>query len=92
MDDNVNEQIKNELIKNINQSLSDYRKLNMIMYGDAPLETLCLSKRTINLLNNRGINRIYDLLGLDLVKIEGFTDAMVGDLASRFNEFFSMCG
>ena len=92
MDDVINEQIKLEVIKNINQSLSDYRKLNMIMYGDAPIETLCLSKKTVKLLNDRGICRIYDLMGLDLVKIEGFSDTALRDLAARFNEFFSMCG
>jgi L-lactate utilization protein LutC len=92
MDDDLIEQTKIELTKAINESLRNYNGMMMIMSADAPIETLCITKKTAKLLRDQGIARIYDLLSLDLTKIEGLEEASLRDLTARFNEFVSMCG
>lgn len=86
------EKVKIELIKDINVSLENYRKITSMMYGDAPIETLCLPKSTNKLLISQGFCRIYDLFNCDLTEIKGISNVGLRDLTTRVNEFLSMGG
>lgn len=73
------------------ESLGNYRKVLSLMYGDAPLGVLCLSKKIESILNSNGCIRVYDLFDRDFTKIEGLSEASLRDLTSRVDEFLSMC-
>ena len=80
------EKFKEELKKGI----VNYRKTVMYMAADAPIQVMCLSKQTENLLINNGIFRIYDLFDLDLTKIKGFGEVRIRELTTSLNEFLAM--
>jgi len=69
---------------------TEYSRLSHYMACDAPIATLCLNRKLEKTLSDHGIERIYDLLDMDLGKVEWLDERTRGDLASRLDEFFTM--
>jgi len=80
------QELKKELIK----KFSDYKKTMDYMVCDAPISILCLPKSIEKILSTQGLLRVYDLLNLDLVKIEGLGISRIDLLTSRLDQFLSM--
>ncbi len=83
------------IIRQINlkllESLKDYRNLMKTMAADAPIGVLGLSHGVERILIKNDLCRVYDLLNTDLTKIEGLGVMQFRHLASRLDEFLSMC-
>lgn len=79
-------QFREEMAKRYN----DYRKTINFMAADAPIQTLCLPKPIENILIREGCLRIYDVIDLDLTKIEGLGPVRIRNLTSSLDQFFSM--
>lgn len=88
--DKNKEVILREINKKFLESLDNYRNIVTYLAGDMPLGTLCLPKNTEKILRNSGIDRIYDLFNLDLVKIEGLGETGIRDITSRINQFLAI--
>ena len=86
MNDLKFEQINKELFEN----LKNYRKTLAYMYGDAPIQVLCLPKVIETVLIKSGCLRIYDLFDRDLTKIKGIGSRRIRDLTTRLNQFLAM--
>lgn len=86
----ITEEDSKEINKKLIESLENYRKTIYYMYGDAPVEVLCLPKVTETVLINNGILRVYDLFNRDLTEIKGIGDRRIADLASSLDKFLSM--
>jgi len=82
-----NTEFQSVLKKKIFESLDKYNQLMNYMSADLPIESLCISKRAINLLRKRRIFRVYDLFDLDLTKIEGLHADDIRDLTAGLNQF-----
>lgn len=80
-----------KVTKKLLESLSNYRKITMLMGADVPLESLCLDKKTCQILRDNGFSRIYDLVNTDLAKVKGLGRVRIGYITSRLNEFFPVC-
>lgn len=87
---NLIEEDKIKIKKQLLESLQNYNKTMSYMICDAPIETLCLKKDIENILINIGCLRIYDLLDRDLTKIKGLGVSRIRDLTTRLNEFLSI--
>lgn len=80
-----------EIHKKLLESLDNYRKTMSYMYGDAPIQVLCLDKVVETILINEGCLRVYDLFDRDLTEIKGIGHSRVRNLAARLDEFLSVC-
>ena len=80
------EKIAAELLK----SLENYRKNMAYMAADAPLSILNIPKSVQKVLNNQGIERIYDLIDLDFTKIIGISESRIAAIKQSVDEFLSM--
>lgn len=78
------------LKKELKKSFQNYMNTISYMSGDAPIETLCLSKCLQNKLIDAGCLRIYDLFNCDLTKIKGIGKVGIGQLTTRLDQFLSM--
>ncbi len=74
--------------KKLLESLSNYRKLTLLMGADVPIGSLCLDKKIEKILLDNGLSRVYDILNMDLTKIKGLGRVRIGYITSRLNEFF----
>lgn len=82
--------LKKKIIEEISRMTSRYSSEMKKMAADVPIEALCLKKKTQESLRIHGYLRIYDLLDVDLAKIEFLDRVEIRDLNSRFEQFFSM--
>ena len=80
------ENVKRELIK----SFDRYQKVMSLMAVDGPISVLGLPKNIQKILEDNGILRLYEVLNMNLTKIEGLTDMDRTRLASSLNKFSSM--
>ena len=80
------ENVKRELIK----SFGRYQKVMSLMAIDGPVSILGLPKNIQKILEDNGILRLYEILNMDLVKIEGLSDVDRTRLTSSLNKFSSM--
>lgn len=87
----LNKSLVKKVSKKLLESLSNYRKITMLMGADVPLESLCLDKKTSQILSDNGFSRIYDLVNTDLTKIKGLGRVRIGYITARLNEFFPVC-
>lgn len=97
MDDNNNQEtvithdIDMQLLKKeLMERFSSYQKTIQYMTADAPISLLGLGSRLDKKLVDQGFLRIYDLIDLDLIKIEGLTHVEARNLTACLNKFFSM--
>lgn len=100
--ENVNENFENvkenfeinikmqQLKEELNKSFSNYKRTMQYMASDAPISVLCLPKKIEKILTDQGFLRIYDLINVDLVKIEGIPISRLSDITSRLDQFLSM--
>lgn len=89
--DNFEEELKIKLLKEaLSKSFQEYKTTIAYMSADAPISVLCLDKATENILNENGLERIYDLFDYDFTKIKGLGVGRIRNLTSRLNEFFSV--
>lgn len=88
-DDVVKEEIL-KINKKLLEGLENYRKTMAFMFGDAPIEVLCLSKVIEKALISNGCLRVYDLFDRDLVEIEGISHSGIRQLTARLQEFISV--
>ena len=93
--ENVNENFyqdigMKELREQLLRKFGDYQKTMKYMTADAPIQILCLPKAIEGVLLSSGCLRVYDLLDLDLAKIEGLGVSRIRDLTARLDQFFSM--
>ena len=79
-----------KLKEELRKKFSEYKKTMKFLAADAPVGILCLPVSVERLLADKGFLRIYDLLDVDLVKIEGLSVSRIRDLASRLDQFLSM--
>lgn len=77
------------LHKDINELLY-YRKALAFVSGDAPIEVLCLGTRNENALKKAGILRVYDLIDVDLTKIERIGPTGRDFIAARVQQFLTI--
>lgn len=85
--------LKEEILKinkKLLESLDNYRNTISFMYGDAPIEVLCLPKVIETVLINNGCLRVYDLFNRDLAEIKGIGNTRVRQLAARLDEFLAV--
>lgn len=82
----MNKSIQEELLK----SASRYARTMRMLSADAPIEVLCLEKKTQKILLQKGYLRVYDLLDVDLAKVEGISPSDACDLTARVGEFLSI--
>lgn len=80
------ERLSKELIK----SFDRYQKVLSLMAVDGPLSVLGLPKNIQKILEENGILRLYEVLNMDLVKIEGISDVDRARLATCLNKFSAM--
>lgn len=80
------ENVKRELIK----SFDRYQKVMSLLAIDGPISVLGLPKNIQKILEDNGILRLYEVLNMNLAKIEGLTDIDRARLASSLNKFSSM--
>jgi hypothetical protein len=85
-----NQIVKEKIRKMLAESYDSYKKTMQYMSLDAPIETLCLSKKIEKILTDNGLIRIYDLMGRDLTEIEGFSASDIRWITASFNKFVSM--
>jgi len=78
--------IKKEML----QSLENYNRAMTIMQADAPIAVLGVHKRIERILLREGITRIYELVNLDLTKIEWLDDVFRRELTASLDKFMSM--
>ena len=74
----------------ITQNLLHYRKVLEFMGANVPVSVLCLPTKVEKILLKNEIRRVYDLVGLDLTKIEGLGDKYIGLLHSRLDIFIGI--
>lgn len=80
------QKIKEEIRKKIDQ----YPKTLLYMALDLPVEAMCLPKSLEKILLDNGCSRVYDLVGLDLTKIELLTDLTRARITARFDQFLAV--
>lgn len=81
---------QNEIKKKLLNTYNDYRKTILHLSCDVPIESLCLSKSTENILLNNGIRRVHEILSLDFTKIKGLGSVRGGELAASLEKFIPM--
>lgn len=74
----------------LKNDLAHYRKTLYYMGANVPIQVLCLPKSLEKSLISLGYLRVYDLIGCDFTKIEGFGESRRNLLASRLDEFFTV--
>lgn len=72
------------------QAVEDYNKVMKFMSGDAPIQILCLDKKTEKILLVNGYERIYDLFDVDFTEIKGLGPVRRWNLTTCLHEFLSM--
>jgi len=75
--------IKDFLLKTVDNYQNYIKKSSL----DLPLECLCLSKQTLNLLRKHGFRRVFELSATDLTKIKGLGDDRLREIADRMAVF-----
>lgn len=91
MNQNLNiDEIKKEQDK-LKEDIGHYRRVMQVLGSNVPIQTMCLPKEIETILINAGYERVCDLFGCDLTKIKGLGDKRISLLASRLDEFFSIC-
>ena len=80
------ENVKRELIK----SFGRYQKVMSLMAVDGPVSILGLPKNIQKILEDNGILRLYEILNIDLTKIEGLSDIELKRLTASLDKFSSM--
>ena len=73
------------------RNLAHYRNLMQFMGANVPVQALCLPKKLENALISAGFERAYDLIGTDLSKVKGIGKGSFDLIASRLDEFFTVC-
>ena len=86
----LTKEAKKKIAEELIKSTERYHKMMKILESDAPIEVLCLDKKTEDLLRMHEIFRVYDVLELDLAKVEFLDARSIGQVSSRLNEFVSM--
>ena len=79
-----------ELKKTVLDSLKSYENVMKCLYTDVPISSLNLDKKTKAVLKKEGLNRLYEVINLDLSKIEGLCDRRRADLTACLDQFLSM--
>jgi len=86
----LSEEFKKKINEELKRQSERYQKMMRLMQADAPLEVLCLDKKTEEILRTHGFFRVYDILDVDLAKVEFLDARAIRHLASRLNEFISV--
>lgn len=86
----VLDEIKKEQDR-LKEDIAHYRRVMQVIGSNVPIQTLCMPKDIESILIKAGYERVCDLFGTDLTKIKGLGDKRVALLASRLDEFFSIC-
>lgn len=76
--------------EDLKKNLAHYRQTLSYMGANVPIQALCLPKPLEKLLIKAGHLRVYDLINLDLSKIEGIGEGRLDLLTSRLDEFFTI--
>jgi hypothetical protein len=87
----INPDVKTEDKPDFQKDLAYWRKLLSYMGANVPIQVLCLPKSLEKSLLNASILRVYDLIGRDLTEIKGIGKIRAELLASRLDEFFTVC-
>lgn len=91
MNENINiDEIKKEQ-ERLKEDIAHYRRVMQVLGSNVPIQTMCLPKEIEVILIKSGYERVCDLFGCDLTKIKGLGEKRVALLASRLDEFFSIC-
>lgn len=87
----INPDVKPPEPVNFKKDLAYYRKTLAFMAANVPIQVLVLPKVVEKLLISQGYIRVYDLISCDLAEIKGLGEARRNLLASRLDEFFTVC-
>lgn len=87
----INPDVQTPEKENMLKNLAHYRNILSYMGANVPIQVLCLPKVVEKSLANEGILRVYDLINRDLTEIKGLGQARLDLLASRLDEFFTIC-
>ena len=90
----MSEDVDNENIDIIEESkknLAHYRNVLQFMGANIPIQALCLPKPIENALLRADCLRVYDLINRDFTEIKGIGRDRADILASRLDEFFTVC-
>ena len=84
----MNQEDAKKFREEMQKAWNNYQTIMQFLEMDAPIEVLCLDKKTESLFRNNGFLRVNDIVNLDLTKIEWLDDRSRRNLTSRLNEFF----
>lgn len=87
----INPDVKPPEKRDLKQDFYHFRRTLEYMGANVPIQVLCLTKPLEKSLIERGFVRVYDLIDLDLAKIEGLSCRHLNMLTARLDEFFSVC-
>ena len=91
VNNNFDENVKMQKLKEeLSKSFQEYRNKINYMAADAPISTLCLPLVIENILLKNGLLRVYDLLNLNFLEIEGLGMVRARNLTTRLDQFLSM--
>lgn len=94
--DNIDETIdpeiekREKIAKELVKSFGRYQKVLSLMAIDGPIAILGLPKNIEKILENNDILRLYEILNVDLTKIEGLSNIERERLTACLNKFSAM--
>lgn len=94
-DEYVNKNLENEILleklkRDLSKRYSEYKSIMRNLAGDAPIQVLCLDKKTEGILLKNGHHRIHNLFDLDFTKIKGLGVIRTRNLAACLDQFLSV--